>query len=234
MQCNDTLRAVFESCSRLSLPRELDITLIAEHRDVVLATPSHNCTHVIKRTGWVAWRVHPHHECTLCIIRTDLCEVKSACSGHRHSYWPATRQCRAHCITWIAHSRKQHGVTRWSAQFHPLRCGHYKFFATNTCSNLCKWNINVELALNPCMCSTAQWFNADRWRVTAFEMRCRECSNNCARRRITRVTDTEVDDSPYVLCGSGLKHIETVVRIRRWNKTMRVVCHDAATVRSSD
>ncbi len=149
MQCDYTLRAIFKRCSRLALPCEFHIALITKYRNVVFAAPSDDCTHVVERTSWVTWRVHPNHECALCIVCTDLCEIKTTGCSHWHCYWSATGQCCAHCITWVAHSRKQHSVASWGAQLHPLRCSHYKLFTANARSNLCKRNVNVELALNP-------------------------------------------------------------------------------------
>ena len=220
VQRDHTIKAVLQHALTFTIPGELHVALVAEHRYPVCATPHGSSGEVVEGSGWVARRIHPQHECAGGVGCTDRRQVEPAAGVHWHCDGATPSERCAHLVRGICHGWKQHGVTVGATKFHVLRGGSDELLGPNACGNLTQRNVDLEPSLHPIVSGFAQWFRTDAGRITALGVGRRQRRYDCRSRRVARRADGEVDYSSVVLGGNLGQRVEAVVRVWRWNERL--------------
>ena len=110
MHGQHALVAVVEHRAGRSVPGELHVALVAQHRHVMVATPRGHRSEVIESAGRIARGVHPQGQGPGSVSRVDARHVEppTVVKGHRHR--STAGQDGPHLIGRVGHLRVEHRV----------------------------------------------------------------------------------------------------------------------------
>ena len=120
--------AVLEDRSRWTVPRELGVALVAEHRDAVGSPPPRRGREVVERPSRVARRVDPQTERPLGVVRVDGRQIEMKVGRRRRRERLGIRRARRPSHTSGSHGGIQHGVAIRSTEAQPLRQRPHELF----------------------------------------------------------------------------------------------------------
>ena len=184
--------------------------------------PCRRSAQVVKSASRVPWRIDPQAQCSSSVRGTDGIEAELPTLINRNGNGPTTPQERTHLIGRVGDGGIKHGVAFGRAQPEVLRSRGDEFLGADASANLrCRVDGRCDQAMQPVSRRLSKARRAERRRISAFGIRRRQRHHDGGRWGIARRADRELYGTTWMGTGACLCIVQTIVRIRRYDKPHR-------------
>ncbi len=209
-------------------PRELGVALIGQDDHIIGSTPRRCGDQVVERAARVGWRVDPKTDRSSGVGGIDGCEVESSAGQQRNRNRPGVAQQRTHFVGRIGNGRIEDRVAIRTAQAQPLWGRRHELLGADAgCDFLVRVDTHSESSSEPSGDRAAIARRAERRRISALGIRRCQRTYDLGRRRIARRPDRQIDGATRKFGRQTTRLAETIMRIRRRDKSVRGQGSDA-------